>query len=45
MVVAVAFVHVIFPVVEIAPVTAGNANGAFKFRAFCVAVDIGFLNH
>ena len=42
MVVAVAFVHVIFPVVEIAPVNAGDANGAFKFRAVCVAVDIGF---
>ena len=43
MVVAAAFVHVIFPVVEIAPVNAGDANGVFQFRVVCDAVDIGFV--
>ena len=42
MVVAVAFEQVILPAVEIAPINAGDADGAFKFKAFCVAVDIGF---
>ena len=41
-VIAVAFEQVILPAVEIAPVSAGDANGAFKFRAFCVSVDLGF---
>ena len=43
MVVVVAFVRVIFPVVGIAPVRAGDASGTFKFRAFCVAVDNGLF--
>ena len=42
MVVAVAFEHITSPMVETAPVNAGDANGPFKFRAVCVAVDIGF---
>ena len=41
-VVAVAFEQVILRAVEITPVNAGDANGVLKFRAFCVAVDIGF---
>ena len=43
MVVAVAFENVMSPVVEIPPVNAGDANGAFEFRVVCVAVDIGFV--
>ena len=41
-IVAVAFEQVILPVVGIDPVNASDANGAFNFRAFCVAADIGF---
>ena len=39
---AIAFVHVIFPVLEIVPVNVGLLIGAFRSRAVAVAVDIGF---
>ena len=43
MAVAVAFEHIISPVVEITPVSAGGANGAFNVKlastsVFCIVI-------
>ena len=38
MVVAVSFEHVVSPVVEIAPVSAGDANGAFNAKLSSTSV-------